>query len=87
MTQRVPVGDEPEGGTVGVVDVPTHRVIATIPVPGDGARPMGTAMSPDGRKLYTADGPSGEVSVIDPVRRVVVKRIRTGGSPRGVAVR
>ena len=30
-----------------------------------GQRPWGIALSPDGRFLYTANGPSGDVSIIN----------------------
>ena len=51
-----------------------------------GARPWGIALSADGRKLYTANGGSGDVSVVDVETGKVEKRITTGGSPWGVVV-
>src|SRR6185437_2445884 len=36
------------GGTVTVIDAEKNRVRKQIRIPGDGAKPMGTAMSPDG---------------------------------------
>jgi YVTN family beta-propeller protein len=49
-----------------------------------GARPWGIAFASDGR-LYTANGSSNDVSVIDPKTERVVARIAVGGSPWGVA--
>ena len=46
----------------------------------------GIALSADGRKLYTANGGSGDVSVVDIETGKVEKRITTGGSPWGVVV-
>jgi YVTN family beta-propeller protein len=52
-----------------------------------GARPWGIGLSRDGKKLFTANGPSGDVSVIDTVAGRVTGRIQVGGSPWGIAVR
>jgi len=57
-------------------------VAATIPV---GRRPWGIALSRDGRELYTANGLSNDVSVIDVSSRKVVRTIRVGQRPWGVA--
>jgi YVTN family beta-propeller protein len=51
-----------------------------------GTRPWGIGLSPDGKKLYTANGPSGDVSVIDIASGKVDRRIDVGGSPWGIAV-
>ena len=48
-----------------------------------GARPWGIGISPDGKMLYTANGSSGDVSVVDAATGQVVRRIATGGSPWG----
>jgi YVTN family beta-propeller protein len=52
-----------------------------------GVRPWGIAISTDGRKIYTANGPSGDVSVIDAVSGQIERRISTGGSPWGILVK
>ena len=46
----------------------------------------GIALSADGRKIYTANGGSADVSVVDAETGKVEKRITTGGSPWGVVV-
>ena len=51
-----------------------------------GARPWGIALSRDGKKLYTANGPSDDVSVLDVASGKVEKRIKVGGLPWGVVV-
>jgi YVTN family beta-propeller protein len=56
-------------------------------IPQVGARPWGIAVSPDGRRLYTANGPSGDVSFIDVAAGTVERRVATGGSPWGVVAR
>jgi YVTN family beta-propeller protein len=55
-------------------------------IAGVGTRPWGVAVSRDGATLYTANGLSGDVSVIDLPSHKIRRRIRIGGSPWGVAV-
>lgn len=75
------------GGTVAVVDMKdapqTLKLIKEIPV---GTRPWGMALTNDGRFLYTANGPSNDVSVIDTTALATVKRIPVGGSPWGIVM-
>ena len=51
-----------------------------------GPRPWGVGLLPDGRTLYTANGPSNDVSVVDLTTQQVVKKIPVGQRPWGVAV-
>ena len=51
-----------------------------------GDRPWGVGVSPDGKMLYTANGPSNDVSVIDLEKQMVVKRIPVNGSPWGILI-
>jgi len=51
-----------------------------------GDRPWGIGVSPDGRTLYTANGPSDDVSVIDIESRKVMKKIPVGHGPWGLVV-
>lgn len=72
------------GGTVAVLDTKTDRFVATIPV---GTRPWGMALSPDGKQLWTANGPPGnDVSVIDLATNQVTKKVPVGKAPWGVAI-
>lgn len=75
------------GGTVAVVDMKqapqTLELIKEIPV---GTRPWGIALSSDGRFLYTANGPSNDVSVVDTTALTTVKRIPVGDSPWGIVL-
>lgn len=61
-----------------------RRVVSTV---GHGRRPWGLAMTPDGAKLYSANGLSNDVSVVDTKSRRVVRTIRVGEGPWGVAIR
>jgi YVTN family beta-propeller protein len=72
-------------GSLAVIDVVTRKLVRLIE--GVGARPWGIGVSPDGKKLYTANGPSGDVSIVDIATGKVDKKVATGGSPWGVAVR
>jgi YVTN family beta-propeller protein len=54
-----------------------------IPV---GKRPWGIALSPDGRKIYTANGVSNDVSVIDTNTNQVIATIKAGDGPWGIAL-
>jgi YVTN family beta-propeller protein len=49
-----------------------------------GVRPWGIEVSADGKTLFTANGPSGDVSFIDIETGTVTRRVATGGSPWGV---
>jgi len=70
-------------GAVAVLDANSHAIIRVIP--GVGARPWGIAAGPDG-KLYTANGSSNDVSIIDPDDGHVVSRLHVGNLPWGVAI-
>ena len=47
---------------------------------------MGIALSRDGKTLYTANGLSNDVSVIDVASRKVTATVKVGDRPWGVAV-
>ena len=51
-----------------------------------GDRPWGIGITPDGRYLYTANGPSHDVSVVDTETLEVVARIPAGERPWGIAI-
>jgi YVTN family beta-propeller protein len=59
------------------------RVLATIPV---GKRPWGIAVSDDGRFVYTANGLSNDISVVDIANRRVMAAIKVGEKPWGIAL-
>ncbi len=73
------------GGTIVVLDVSGSKPkqIGEVKV---GARPWGIALTGDGKFLYTANGPSNDVSVVDTATLKVIKKIPVGSSPWGVAV-
>jgi YVTN family beta-propeller protein len=72
------------GGKIVVLDVSgTPRQVGEVKV---GTRPWGFALTGDGKFLYTANGPSNDVSVVDTATLKVIKTIKVGSSPWGVAV-
>jgi YVTN family beta-propeller protein len=52
-----------------------------------GVRPWGIGITHKGDRLYTANGSTGDVSVIDTATGAVSRHIAVGGSPWGIAVR
>src|SRR5262249_17024404 len=57
--------------------------VQMIPV---GNRVWGIALDPSGTKLYTANGASNDVSVVDLKSRKELRRIKVGDGPWGIAV-
>jgi YVTN family beta-propeller protein len=75
------------GGTIAVVDMTdaphAARLIKEVPV---GKRPWGIALSADGRYLYSANGPSNDISIVDTTALKEIKRIPVGESPWGIVL-
>jgi YVTN family beta-propeller protein len=63
------------------VDAKTYQVLDTIKV---GKRPWGITFSPDGKYLFSANGPSDDVSVVDLSTAKEVLRVKSPGSPWGI---
>ena len=59
---------------MAVIDVASRKLLRTIE--GVGTRPWGIALSADGSKLYTANGPSGDVAIVDVATGKVEKKDR-----------
>ncbi len=74
------------GESIAVVDTANHEVIATIPVTGSPARPMGIAVAPDGKKIYVTMGRGKTVLVIDTATNEVVGSLEAGLRPWGIAI-
>ena len=66
---------DPQGGTI-------VRTIAHV-----GAEPMGIGISADGATLVTANGASGDVSLINRLSGKIVRKLNVGKRPWGVAAR
>jgi PQQ-dependent catabolism-associated beta-propeller protein len=69
------------GNKVAEIDPRTRQVVRSFPT---GSRTWGTALSPDEHRLYAASGLSGDLTIIDLQRNVVLKRVALAGKPWGV---
>jgi PQQ-dependent catabolism-associated beta-propeller protein len=69
------------GKLVAEVDPATLKIVRTWPV---GLRAWNLALSPDERRLYTADGLDGTMSVIDLTTGKELPAVKLGGKPWGV---
>ena len=67
-----------------MLDTITYETLATIPLKGDLQRPMGGAMSPDGKFLYMTTGRGKTVAVIDAAARRVTAKVQVGDRPWGI---
>jgi YVTN family beta-propeller protein len=72
-------------GELHQIDAVNHKVLKTIKLPA-GARPMGTAVSADGGKIYVTTGRGGTVCVLDTATLEVLGNIKVGPRPWGVAL-
>ena len=68
-----------------VIDTASLTVLKKIAL-GEGMRPMGQAMSPDGKQLYLSTGRSKMVLIIDTATDRIVGSIEAGQRPWGIAV-
>jgi YVTN family beta-propeller protein len=64
-----------------VIDTASNKAVAFIEV---GDRPWGIAASRDGKLVFTANGPSNDVSIVDLATRTVKARVPVGNRPWGV---
>src|SRR5213592_5020762 len=60
-----------------------ESIVTMVPV---GNRAWGIALDPSGSKLYTANGASNDVSVVDVKSRKELRRIKVGDGPWGIAI-
>jgi YVTN family beta-propeller protein len=70
--------------SASVAAVDTHTgVVKLIPT---GERPEGSALSPDGSRLYVVNREAARISIIDTAKRELVGEIHTGKGPVRIAV-
>ena len=68
------------GKTVAIIDTATNTRVGSVEV---GTRPWGVAISKDDKTLFTANGPSNDVSFVDVQSRAVKARVKVGDGPWG----
>ena len=73
------------GGAVIEVDPVAGKIVRRVS--GVGARPWGIGITRDGTLLMTANGPSGDVSLLDRASLKLLRKIKAGDDPWGVADR
>ncbi len=73
------------GGTVSVVDTARHEVTQTIDL-GPGAKPVGIVVSPDGARIWVANGSADAVVAIDAGTRRPQATIPVGKRPWGLGL-
>lgn len=73
-------------GTITVANARTHKVLRKIKLPGEMARPVGMAISHDGKKLYTVTGRGKNLLSVDIVTGKVLASVEVGPRPWGVAL-
>jgi len=73
-------------GTITVVNARTHKVQRTIKLPGEMTRPVGMAISHDGKKLYTVTGRGKNLLSVDIASGKVLATVEVGPRPWGVAL-
>ena len=74
------------GGTLSIIDIHRDTVTAVVRIGEGTTKPTGVALSPDGRRLYVANGAASRVTVIDPAAARVLSAIEVGTRPWGVAL-
>lgn len=81
------------GAAVTVVDAHGAKVIGSIAISNEGvtgplgARPMGLAISADGKTLFVANGRGGTISIVDTATRKVTRTVaKVGARPWGLAL-
>ena len=74
-------------GTVGIIDMTKNELAGTISLgtPGE-IKPMGMALSQDGKKLFVTTGKGKKLFVIDTGTNQVAQSVEVGGRPWGIAL-
>jgi YVTN family beta-propeller protein len=73
-------------GSITVVDAKTHKALRTIKLAGEMTRPVGMAISHDGKKLYTVTGRGKQLLAVDIATGKVLASVEVGPRPWGVAL-
>jgi YVTN family beta-propeller protein len=71
---------------VAVIDTAKHELLRTIRFEGEGVKPMGIAVAPEGKKIYVTTGRFGKVFAIDTATDQVIGSVDAGVRPWGIAI-
>jgi YVTN family beta-propeller protein len=70
-------------GTLHVIDLSQEGPLARFDLP---SVPAGIAITPDGSRVYVANGLAGSVTAVDAQSRTKLGDVRVGAEPLGIAV-
>lgn len=73
-------------GTITVIDTASRRRLRTLKLEGPLARPVGMAVSHDGKQLYVVTGRGQKLLALDPETGKVLASVDVGPRPWGVAI-
>jgi YVTN family beta-propeller protein len=73
-------------GTITSIDVPADRPAGTARLAGENIRPMGVALSRDGRSLFVTTGRGRQLLRLDPATLRETGRVEVGDRPWGLAL-
>jgi YVTN family beta-propeller protein len=73
-------------GTITIADARQHRVLRVIKLDGAMTRPVGMAVSHDGKRLYTVTGRARNLLAVDIATGKVAASVEVGTRPWGVAI-
>lgn len=76
----------PMAGSVRVFDAASRQELAAVAM-GAGAQPVGSVVSPDGRRAYVALQGTNQAAEVDLETFQVLRRFDTGAGPDGIALR
>src|SRR5947208_4503409 len=74
------------GGDVSVIEIPSHRVVGTIPATVVGNSPDDVISSRDGRTLYISRLDTKDVIALSTSTEKVLWRVEVGGTPNHLAL-
>ncbi len=75
-----------DAASVVLVDPVARKLLKTVKLPGDNVKPMGVALSPDGRTAYVTTGRGKKLFALDAETLVERWSLEVGDRPWGVAV-
>ncbi len=84
MARRAFVSNENDA-CVSIIDVPKLEETGKIPI-GEGTKPMGLALTKDGKTLYVSTGRAHKVAVVDTTTNQVTASFEVGERPWGIAL-
>jgi YVTN family beta-propeller protein len=73
-------------GSITVADARTHKALRTIKLSGELTRPVGMAISHDGKKLYTVTGRGKNLLEVEIASGKVLGSVEVGNRPWGVTI-